>query len=81
MARNWSTAEVEAAVQDYLDMLRFQLAGETFNKSERNRRLRHSSEYQLYRLFEFRNQPKLFTLAGDIAGHVGLQAINYRAHF
>ena len=37
--------------------------------------------YQLYRVFEFRERPKLFTLPGDVAGHVTLRAINYRAHF
>ena len=41
----------------------------------------NSSAYQLYRVFEFRKGPKLFTLPGDVAGHVTLRAINYRAHF
>ena len=37
--------------------------------------------YHLYRLFEFRQKPKLFQLPGDVGRHVQLQAVNYRAHF
>lgn len=37
--------------------------------------------YQLYRVFEFRERPKLFTLPGDVERHVTLRATNYRAHF
>ena len=55
MARNWSRAEVEAAVQDYLDMLRFQLAGETFNKSERNRRLRERLDDRSRQAVEYKH--------------------------
>ena len=35
----------------------------------------------LYRLFEFRQAPRLFQLPGDVGRHVQLQAVNYRAHF
>lgn len=37
--------------------------------------------YHLYRLFEFRQTPRLFQLPGDVGRHVHLQPINYRAHF
>ena len=37
--------------------------------------------YHLYRLFEFRQKPKLFQLPGDVGRHVHLQAASYRAHF
>lgn len=38
-------------------------------------------KYQLYRLFEFRQQPKLFVLPGNISTNVNLEAINFRAGF
>lgn len=41
----------------------------------------NSDAYQLYRVFEFRERPKLFTLPGDVAAHVTLRATNYRAYF
>lgn len=37
--------------------------------------------YHLYRLFEFRQNPKLFLLPGDVGRHVQLQAVSYRAQF
>ena len=37
--------------------------------------------YQLYRVFEFRERPKLFTLPGRIERHVRLEAVNYSARF
>ena len=37
--------------------------------------------YHLYRLFEFRQRPRLFLLPGDVGRHVQLQAASYRAHF
>ena len=36
--------------------------------------------YQLYRLFDFRRDPRLFMLPGDVRRHVRLEAVNYRAH-
>lgn len=41
----------------------------------------NSNAYQLYRVFEFRKRPKLFTLPGDVEAHVSLRASNYRAVF
>lgn len=34
MAKNWSDSEVEAAVEDYFDMLRLELGGHKYNKTE-----------------------------------------------
>ena len=39
-SRNWSREEVEATVQDYLDMLSLQSRGESYTKKDHNRRLR-----------------------------------------
>ena len=41
----------------------------------------HTSVYRLYRLFQFRQGPRLFTLPGDVEHHVRLESVNYRAHF
>ena len=41
----------------------------------------NANAYHLYRLFEFRQTPRLFQLPGDIGRHVHLQPINYRARF
>ncbi len=37
MARDWTEAEVDAIVADYFDMLRAELRGDSFNKSEHRR--------------------------------------------
>jgi hypothetical protein len=39
IANNWSQSEVEAAVEDYFNMLRFELSGLKYNKSEHRRAL------------------------------------------
>lgn len=39
MAKNWSKFEVEAAVEDYFNMLRLELAGRKYNKTEHRRAL------------------------------------------
>lgn len=41
----------------------------------------NNDRYSLYRVFEFRSEPKLFMLDGDISDHVNLEAIKYRAGF
>ena len=41
----------------------------------------NANAYHLYRLFAFRQEPKLFQLHGEVGRHVHLQAINYRANF
>ena len=39
MANNWSDSEVEAAVEDYFNMLRAELTGQKYNKTEHRRNL------------------------------------------
>jgi len=39
MAKNWSEPEVEAAVEDYFNMLRMELIGRKYNKTEHRRAL------------------------------------------
>lgn len=39
MSKNWSREEVDRIVRDYLEMLRLEQAGASYNKSERRRRL------------------------------------------
>ena len=39
MSTNWSREEVDRVVRDYLEMLRLEQAGASYNKSERRRRL------------------------------------------
>ena len=39
MSRNWSESEVEAAVEDYFDMLRLELSGQKFIKAHHRRNL------------------------------------------
>lgn len=41
----------------------------------------YSTQYSLYRVFEYRQQPRIFTLAGSIRDHVRLAARQYRASF
>lgn len=40
-----------------------------------------SQQFYLYRLFEFRKQPRLFDLAGEISNHCLLDPVTYRASF
>ena len=40
MAKNWSEREVEAAVEDYFQMLRSEMAGLQVNKTQHRRALR-----------------------------------------
>ena len=41
----------------------------------------HRTKYYLYRVFGFRERPRLFMLAGNVGAHVRLDAYSYRAHF
>ena len=38
-------------------------------------------QYHLYRLFEFRRQPRMFDLVGSVRGHCRLDPVTYRASF
>lgn len=39
------------------------------------------NQFYLYRVFQFRNEPRLFTLRGDLSQHVYLKPTDYRASF
>nr|WP_256595980.1 DUF3883 domain-containing protein [Pseudomonas sp. RW407] len=39
------------------------------------------NQFYLYRVFRFRNEPRLFTLRGDLSQHVYLKPTDYRASF
>lgn len=41
----------------------------------------HSNQYALYRVFEFRNRPRIFTLPGSVRQHVSLVVRQYAATF
>ncbi len=41
----------------------------------------NASRFHLYRIFEFRRDPRLFSLAGDPAGQCMLDPVSYRATF
>ncbi|MCV5158635.1 DUF3883 domain-containing protein, partial [Klebsiella pneumoniae] len=38
-------------------------------------------QFHLYRVFQFRDGPRLFTLPGDLSQHVHLKPTDYRASF
>ena len=40
-----------------------------------------ADQFFIYRLFEFREEPKMFTLHGSIERHCILDPLNYRAKF
>lgn len=42
---------------------------------------RTSEQFHLYRLFEFRREPKLFSLVGNPRTHCLLDPVSYRASF
>lgn len=41
----------------------------------------HKQNYSLYRVYDFRDSPKLFMLDGDVSESVNLEANNYKANF
>jgi hypothetical protein len=41
----------------------------------------NAGQFVLYRLFEFKKQPKCFTLSGQIDEHCTLDPVNYRCSF
>lgn len=49
------------------------------SRNELARSERDSAQYQLYRLFDFRDRPRVFSLPGAIAGHCQLDAVSYLA--
>jgi len=54
--QDWSRAEIEAAVTDYLDMLEQELKGRPVNKSEHNRRLQSVLQVRSRGAIEFKHQ-------------------------
>lgn len=56
MTTDWSQAEVEATVSDYLDMLRLELADVPLNKAEHNRRLQSLLAGRSRGSIEFKHQ-------------------------
>ena len=55
-SRDWTRAEVEAAVADYLDMLAREVRGERFNKAEHNRALQERLDGRSEGAVEFKHQ-------------------------
>ena len=55
-SRDWTRAEVEAAVADYLDMLAREVRGERFNKAEHNRALQDRLDSRSKGAVEFKHQ-------------------------
>ena len=55
-SRDWTRAEVEAAVADYLDMLAREVRGEQFNKAEHNRALQDRLDGRSKGAVEFKHQ-------------------------
>lgn len=49
------------------------------SRNELARSERDAAQYQLYRLFDFRDRPRVFSLPGAIAGHYQLDAVSYLA--
>lgn len=56
MGNDWSTGEVEAVVDDYLDMLMAQLEGRPYNKAEHNRALQEQLDSRSRGSIEFKHQ-------------------------
>ena len=48
-------------------------------RNELARSERDAAQYQLYRLFDFRDKPRVFSLPGAIAAHCQLDAVSYLA--
>lgn len=67
---------VEVKTTRYGKLTPFYISGNEIQFAKANRRA-----YQLYRVFDFRKRPKLFTLPGDVERHVRLNPVNYRASF
>ncbi len=56
MVNNWSEAEVEAAVQDYFSMLRLELSGEKYNKTEHRKALIETLDDRSHSSVELKHQ-------------------------
>ena len=67
---------IEVKTTRYGKLTPFYISAGEIRFSEAN-----ANAYHLYRLFEFRQSPRLFQLPGDVGRQVHLQAVNYRARF
>ena len=56
MANNWSELEVKAAVEDYFSMLRLELDGQAYNKSQHRRTLRECLDHRTNGSVELKHQ-------------------------
>ncbi len=50
------------------------------SRNELARSVADAAQYRLYRLYDFRNAPKLFELPGALSTHCQLDAVSYLAH-
>ena len=55
-SRIWSEDEVRAIVEDYFDMLKLELSLQSYNKADRNRRLRERLDERSRGSVEFKHQ-------------------------
>lgn len=82
MADSWSVEEIDAIVADYLDMLRAELAGQTYSKAEHNQRLRAKLRNRTKGSIEYKHQNISAVLleldAPYIRGYKPMR--NYRPH-
>ena len=67
---------VEVKTTRYGKLTPFYISASEVRFSKANQR-----QYSLYRVFDFRRRPRLFTLPGDVESHVELNAVSYRARF
>ncbi|MBR9865884.1 MAG: DUF3883 domain-containing protein [Oceanospirillales bacterium] len=70
MAKHWSESEVEAVVQDYFNMLRLELSGQKYNKTEHRRALIEQLNDRTHSSVEMKHQN-----ISAILGRKGIQAI------
>lgn len=80
MAKNWSESEVEAVVQDYFSMLRLELRGEQYSKTEHRRALIEQLNNRTHGSVEMKHQNiSAVLMSEDIQGIVGYKPLgNYQ---
>lgn len=68
----------------YIEVKTTKLSKETpifFTKNEYEFSLKYSDQFHLYRLFNFRDQPKMFNLIGSFDHFCSKEAIQYKGYF
>lgn len=80
MANNWSESEVKAVVQDYFNMLRLELKGEKYNKTEHRRALIEQLNNRTHGSVEMKHQNiSALLMSEDIQGIIGYKPLgNYQ---